>query len=423
MDKLIINGPNKLTGEIAISGSKNCALPVLFATLLTEKENIISNVPNLRDMDSTKKMLLHFGSKIQENHDSYFGSKWKVHSTSLVSEAPYDLVRKMRASFLSLGPLLARLGVARVSRPGGCAIGARPINYHLSAFKDLGANIEEAAGYVEASAKKLIGNKICFPFASVGATENAIMAATLARGETCIENAAKEPEIIGLCNALRTMGAEISGDGTSKILIQGKDNLGGMDFKIPPDRIETATYLIATQMCGGKVKLKNTDSDHVSIIIDNLKKTGAKVTTTDSEIEVESSSEINAVDIKTSIYPGFPTDVQAQWMSLMCLSNGVATIEESIFENRFMHVPELKRLGADLNVSGSLVQVKGKGRESLKGAPVMATDLRASASLVLAGLVSSGETEIKRIYHLDRGYESMEVKLRALGASVERDVE
>jgi UDP-N-acetylglucosamine 1-carboxyvinyltransferase len=427
MDRFVIQGGKRLQGSIEVGGSKNCALPVLFATLLSPAKHRVSGVPKLRDMESTLSMLVHLGCKVDQHHSRAFGSDWAIDATRLSeSEAPYDLVRKMRASNLCLGPLLARTGHCRVSLPGGCAIGARPMDLHLLAMEKLGAEVTQAGGYVEArlpkGQKRLKGATIRFPLVSVGATENAVMAATLAEGTTHIENAAREPELRDLCEALITMGAKISGHGTSEIIIEGVESLGAMNFRIPPDRIETATYLIATHMTGGDVMLVGARAGDMSEVIDRLSESGAQIESSDKGLHCKSDGRIKPVSVKTAPYPLFPTDVQAQWMALMSLAEGDSVITETIFENRFMHVPELVRMGAQLTILGSAVHVKGNPR-GLDGAPVMATDLRASASLVLAGLVAKGETAVKRIYHLDRGYESMELKLRSLGALVDRVAE
>lgn len=424
MDKFVVDGPVKLNGTIHAGGSKNCALPVVFATLLAEGKHKLKNVPRLADMEFCQRILVHFGCPIDQSFKDDFGCDWTVDATTVkTSEAPYDYVRKMRASFFCLGPLLARTGRARVSLPGGCAIGARPIDLHLMALEKLGATIEQASGYVEARhSGGLTGAHIIFPVVSVGATENALMAACLAKGTTILENAAAEPEVEGLAKALRGMGAQISGEGTSRIEIQGVDSLKPMDFKIPADRIEVATYLFGAQLTGGDVTVMGAEASDLELPLQLLEQSGATVERLKGGIRVIGSSEIKPVDITTKPYPGFPTDLQAQWMTLMTQARGGCTITETIFENRFMHVPELSRMGADLKVNGSSVQVHGKSG-NLHGAPVMATDLRASASLVLAALVAEGQSEIKRIYHLDRGYEAMEQKLRALGAKVERETE
>lgn len=415
-----------MVGTIEVGGSKNCALPVLFASLLAAEKHEIRGVPRLQDMESTLRMLVHLGAKVQQSHNNEFGADWIVDSTLVKerTEAPYDLVRKMRASILCFGPLLARFGYARVSLPGGCAIGARPIDLHLMAFEKMGAVVRQAAGYVEAEIPKelkgrLKGARVIFPMVSVGATENAVMAAALADGKTILENAAREPEIRELCVALKSMGAKIKGEGTSTIEIEGVKKLGAMNFKIPPDRIEAATYLIGAQMTGGKVKLLGAEAKDLEFVLEKLEESGAKIIRGQGFVECQASEKIKAVDIVTAPYPGFATDVQAQWMALMTQAEGDSVISETIFENRFMHVPELVRMGASLTVAGSNVRTRGT-RGKLEGAPVMATDLRASACLVLAGLVAKGETQVKRIYHLDRGYESMELKLRSLGADVER---
>lgn len=424
MDKFVIKGPVKLKGTIEAGGSKNCALPVMFATLLAEGRNNVRNVPRLADMEFSQRMLLHFGCPVEQRFHKDYGADWIVDATKVTnSEAPYDYVRKMRASFFCMGPLLARTGRARVSLPGGCAIGARPIDLHLLALEKLGATIEQQSGYVEAKSNgRLSGGKVFFPKVSVGATENALMAAVLASGPSVIENAAREPEIQALAVALRGMGAQIEGEGTSRIEIQGVVSLKPMNFTIPPDRIEVATYLIGAQMSGGDVTVKGADPADMELILDMLERTGASVERGKDWVRVIGSEKIIPVDVTTAPFPGFPTDVQAQWVTLMTQAEGDSMATETIFENRFMHVPELVRMGADLTISGSSVRIKGK-RGTLHGAPVMATDLRASASLVLAACVATGESEIKRIYHLDRGYETMEHKLQALGADVDRQID
>ena len=433
MDKFVIQGGKPLKGSIEVGGSKNCALPVLFATLLSPHKHRLTGVPKLRDMDSTLSMLVHLGCSIDQNHSRAFGTDWVIDATNLTGfEAPYDLVRKMRASVWCVGPLLARLGQARFSLPGGCAIGARSIDLHLMAFEKLGAEISQTAGYVEAKLpagqKRLRGTTIVFPMVSVGATANAAMAATLATGTTILENAAREPEVRDLCEALISMGAKISGHGSSRVTIEGVAELGPMQFRVPTDRIEAATYLIGAHLTGGDVTLKGARASDMDLILEKLRESGAKleiggaVGATPGWIRCQGTGQIKPIDIITAPFPGFPTDAQAQWMTLMSQASGDSVVTETIFENRFMHVPELCRMGAQMSIVGSTVRIKGKP-QSLEGAPVMATDLRASASLVLAGLVAHGETTVKRIYHLDRGYESMETKLRQLGAEVERIVE
>lgn len=422
MDKLVIRGPNKIFGDLRASGSKNAALPILFATILSDKKHIVKNVPCLHDMESSLKMLLHFGCHVEQRFETAFGAKWNIDSSAVKqAEAPYDLVRKMRASFFSLGPLLGRLGWGKVSLPGGCAIGARPVDLHLMAFEKLGASIEQVGGYVEIKAPggRLVGNKVVFPKISVGATENLLMAAVTARGETLIKNAAAEPEVRYLGEALKTMGAKIEGHGSNTIFIQGVDHLGAMDYEIPSDRIEAGTYLIAAQLLGGDLTLVNAPVEDLGIVFEKLRESGARLDIEGPSVRLIASEKIKPVSIVTEAYPGFATDLQAQWVALMTHADGDSAIDETIFENRFMHVPELIRMGGKYTIEGSHLKIHGKPG-ILTGAPVMATDLRASASLVLAGLAAQGETSIKRIYHLDRGYESMEVKFRSLGADIER---
>ena len=424
MDKFVIKGPKKLKGTIEAGGSKNAALPIMFATLLAEGKHSVRNVPRLADMEFSQRMLLHFGCPVDQRFHKSYGADWTVDASNIVSsEAPYDYVRKMRASFFCMGPLLARTSRARVSLPGGCAIGARPIDLHLMALEKLGADIVLTNGYAEASCKgRLKGGKVVFPKVSVGATENALMAAVLAQNSSVIENAAREPEIQSLAAALRGMGAQIEGEGTSRIEIQGVEKLRPMNFAIPPDRIEVATYLIGAQMSGGDVTVRGACASDMEVVLELLEQSGAKVERGPDFVRVIGSDKILPVDVTTAPFPGFPTDVQAQWITLMTQAEGDSLVTETIFENRFMHVPELVRMGADLTVSGSTVRIKGK-RGNLHGAPVMATDLRASASLVLAACVAEGQSEVKRIYHLDRGYETMEHKLEALGCDVDRQVD
>jgi UDP-N-acetylglucosamine 1-carboxyvinyltransferase len=427
MDRFVIKGPNRLVGTVDAGGSKNCALPVLFATLLAEGRHSVRGVPRLMDMESSQRMLVLLGCEVDQKFKHAFGSDWIVDASNLSSfEAPYDYVRKMRASNLCLGPLLARMGKAKVSLPGGCAIGARPMDLHILALERLGATIDQKGGFISAEVKnkdgRLHGAEIVFPLVSVGATENAVMAATLARGRTLLRNAAQEPEIVGLCEALLTMGAKISGHGTSTIEIEGVDKLRPMDFRIPADRIETATYLIGAHMTGGDVFVKGARAQDLTVPLQMLEQSGARIESSPEGVRCISDGNIKPVDATTAPFPAFPTDLQAQWLTLMTQAAGDSLVTETIFENRFMHVPELIRMGADLTVNGSAVRIKGKPK-SLEGAPVMATDLRASASLVLAGCAARGETSIKRIYHLDRGYESMETKLRQLGAQVERQTD
>lgn len=416
LDRVAMIGGKRLVGEVEASGAKNSALPVLISSILTSQPCRYTRVPNLEDIRTTFKLLSGLGAEVDDQLKS---NSVSIHAKSMSRfEAPYDLVRKMRASVVVLGPLLARLGKAKVSLPGGCAIGTRPIDLHLFGLEKLGAQIKLEQGYVLAEAKKLKGAKIHFDFPSVGATENVLMAATLAKGTSLISNAAKEPEIVDLADALRAMGAKITGDGTDQIEVQGVDQLNGCDFEILPDRIEVGTYLIAGAMTQGDVTVKRCNRSHLEAVITKLEEVGAEVQSTVDTIRIQMKSRPKACDVITQPYPGFPTDIQAQWMALMCVADGTSTISETIFENRFMHVPELLRLGADIQIRGNQATVVGK--EKLLGAPLMATDLRASASLILAGLVAEGKTIVNRVYHLDRGYERIEEKLRKLGASIER---
>ena len=414
MDKIIIHGGKKLQGTIAISGSKNAALPILVATLLTDEECVITNVPQLADISTTIALLTHIGKKVIQKEDRIVVSR----SKPLSSSAPYDLVRKMRASVLVMGPLAARLGNVKVSLPGGCAIGARPVDIHLQGFERLGAKINVCEGYIELKSQKLIGNKIAFRYPSVGATENLLLASVLAKGTTVIENAAREPEIEDLACVLNKMGAHVIGAGSKRIVITGTDSLRGFTHSVSPDRIETATYLIAAAITKGDVTLTNTDASFLTEVIDKLVQSGVRITSTSTGIRATWVKPLKPVSIKSEVYPGFPTDVQAQWMALMTTAQGESRIQETVFENRFTHACELQRLGADLKIMGHTVVVKGV--PGLSGAPVMVSDLRAGAALVLAGLVAKGKTEILRIYHLDRGYEHLEKKLRKLGAGINR---
>ncbi|MBA3031304.1 MAG: UDP-N-acetylglucosamine 1-carboxyvinyltransferase [Desulfobacteraceae bacterium] len=415
MDRIIIEGSRPLKGEVTISGAKNAALPILVAGLLTDETCTFTNMPALRDIESTKALLTHLGSKIEAQ-----GDRIQIQSASLNNpEAPYDLVRKMRASVLVLGPLVARLKKARVSLPGGCAIGERPINLHLKGLAQLGAEIELSHGYVEAAAPNgLKGADIYLDMATVTGTENLMMAAVLADGETVIRNAAREPEVVALADVLNGMGAKIQDAGTSAIRIQGVSSLHGTQCAIIPDRIEAGTFMVAAALTGGDVTLLNCDPTHLSASINKLRLTGATVIAKDRTLRVTGGDRIESIDLKTQPYPGFPTDMQAQFMVLMTVAKGLSVISETIFENRFMHVSELKRMGADIKISGNAALIKGVS--GLSGAPVMASDLRASASLVLAGLVASGTTEVNRVYHLDRGYEALEKKFAGVGAAIKR---
>lgn len=414
MDKIVIQGGRTLKGEVRISGAKNAALPILVSSLLTDGWNTYSNVPDLKDIQSTKLLLSNLGARIETDGDII-----RIDSGGVCNhEAPYDLVRKMRASILVLGPLVARLKKARISLPGGCAIGARPINLHLKGLERLGASIELKHGYVEASADCLKGNEIYLDIATVTGTENLMMAAVLAKGITVLRNAAREPEVIALADVLNKMGAKIEGAGTSVITIQGVSTLHPVSVSIIPDRIETGTFMISAALTGGDVTLLGCEPDHLKATIHKLRLSGVRITIEGKRIRVLGGDEILSVDIKTLPYPGFPTDMQAQFTVLMSVANGLSIISETIFENRFIHISELRRMGADIKISGNTAMITGV--PTLSGAPVMATDLRASASLILAGLVAEGTTEVNRIYHLDRGYETIEKKFARLGAAIKR---
>ena len=415
MDSIVVVGGKKLSGTIGTSGSKNAALPILFSTLLADGVHRFDNVPALRDIDSTELLLAALNCDVERNDHSMR----VIVKPPVKAEASYDLVRKMRASILCLGPLLARYGEARVSLPGGCAIGSRPIDLHVETMRRLGAEIDIEEGYVVARAGRLKGDRILFEKLTVGGTENALMAATLAKGTTIIENAAKEPEVVDLARYLKTMGAKIDGEGTSVITIEGVDELVPGRHTIVADRIEAGTLLLAAAITGGDVRVENCEPEHLRSLIEHLITCGFKVTSDKTSISISACDSWKATDISTAPYPGFPTDLQAQFMALMTQAEGTSVITEGIFENRFMHVQELVRLGADISPMSQVAVVRGR-RGGLSGAPVMVTDLRASASLILAGLVAKGETRVNRIYHLDRGYEHLEEKLRSLGADVTR---
>jgi UDP-N-acetylglucosamine 1-carboxyvinyltransferase len=418
MDKIIIEGGKKLEGTLTISGAKNSALPILFATLLTNDKCTVENVPDLADIDTTISFLNFIGKKTKHNGALVIAEK----SKTLKHIAPYDLVRKMRASVLIMGPLLARLKQVDVSLPGGCAIGARPIDIHLEAFKKMGAKINMEGGYLKCSAPEgLKGANINFRFASVGATENVLLAAVLALGTTKIINAAREPEIIDLANVLNKMGANIEGAGTSEITIKGVETLSGFTHSVIGDRIEAATYMIAAAVTKGDVTLTGINPAYLTEVTQCLKKAGLQITETDNSIHAKWAKPLKPLDITTEVYPGFPTDVQAQWMALMCLTGGKSKVVETVFENRFLHVSELLRFGANLTIEGNTVHIKGV--ETLSGAPVMVSDLRAGAALVLAALAAGGKSIISRIYHLDRGYENLEKKLKKLGAVIKRQAD
>ena len=416
MEKLKIIGGNKLSGSISCSGAKNAALPMLAATILSDQPITFKNLPYLQDITTMFEILGSMGADITLNESMDF-----IISTSTLHdfEARYELVKTMRASILVLGSLVARHGFARIALPGGCAIGTRPVDFHLDALEKLGAKIELKNGYIEATAKKLIGCEINFPGVSVTGTENIMMAAVLAKGQTVLRNVAKEPEVEDLANFLNSMGAKVIGAGTDEIVIDGVDDLNGAEFSIPADRIEAGTYLIAAAITGGDVTISNVQAPRMNNILDKLKLSGASINIGDDYIQlIMKEDSILPVDISTAPFPGFPTDMQAQFTVLNAVSNGSSVVTENVFENRFMHVQELNRMGCDINVKGSNAFIKGV--ESLNGAPVMATDLRASASLILAGLCANGETIVDRIYHIDRGYERIEEKLSYLGADITR---
>jgi UDP-N-acetylglucosamine 1-carboxyvinyltransferase len=415
MDSMLVKGGKKLNGEVNVSGAKNSALPLLFSTLLAEGEHIFHNTPKLKDIESTCQLLNLFGCETR--HDD---NVLRVKVNKLKSlEANYDVVRKMRASILCLGPLVAKYGEAQVSLPGGCAIGTRPIDLHLEGLKNLGAEIVQESGYVLAKAKKLIGGEILFEMATVGGTENLMMAASLAEGTTRIENAAKEPEIVDLANYLNKMGAKITGAGTSIITIVGVNSLKPAEHEVIADRIEAGTLLIAGAITGGEVTVSKCAPEHLPALLEKMRESGFKISTTKTSMTVHACKNWRGVDVTTAPHPAFPTDLQAQFMALMTQAEGTSVISETVFENRFMHVQELVRLGANITPKTRVAVVRGTPG-GLQGAPVMATDLRASACLVLAGLVAKGETRVNRIYHLDRGYERLEDKLTSLGADIKR---
>ena len=415
MDKIKITGGKKLHGEVNISGAKNAALPLIASSILVNGKTCFTNVPDLMDITSIRLLLEDLGARCTPSRGGL-----EVDGSCINKiEAEYDLVRKMRASILVLGPLVARFGHAKVSLPGGCAIGARPVNMHLSGLEALGATIRIDHGYIEAKAAKLIGNDIYFDMPTVTGTENLMMAATLAKGTSILRNAAREPEIAALADALNLMGAKIQGAGTANITIEGVKNLSPVDVRIIPDRIETGTFMVAAAATGGDVLIKGCEPDHIGGIINKLKATGCIIETFTDSVRVIRNKPIKSVDIKTLPYPGFPTDMQAQFMTLMTIAQGNSVIHESIFENRFIHANELLRMGADISISNSNFAMV-KGVKKLQAAQVMASDLRASASLVIAGLIARGTTVISRVYHMDRGYEAIEKKFSMLGADIER---
>jgi len=417
MDKIVVQGGKKLKGVISVGGSKNAVLPIMTSTLLANGCYKINNVPNLRDVKTMSDLLQTIGVEVSQGDHSL-----TIHSKECTSlEAPYRLVKTMRASIYVLGPLISRFGYGKVSLPGGCAWGPRPVNLHLENLQKLGAQIEIDKGYIVAKAKRLKGAKLSFDIPSVGATGNLMMAATLAKGTTIIDNAAKEPEIINLAIFLQKMGALINGIGTEHLEIEGVDTLQSADINVIPDRIEAGTFLVAAHMTGGDVRLNNTCSGHLSAVIHKLRESKAEIKEGKDWIHLQSDGNILPVDITTAVYPGFPTDMQAQWMALMSISNGSSIVTDTIFLDRFTHIAELHRLGAKINLDHNAATIQGV--DSLSGAQVMSTDLRASASLILAGLVAKGRTDISRVYHIDRGYERIEKKLKVLGASIWRGQE
>ena len=414
MEKLIIEGGISLNGTIPVRGSKNASLPILFASILADSEVTYTNVPRLRDITTTTKLLNVLGCPAERRDDGSI----VVKPGALVPEAPYDLVKTMRASVLVLGPLLARLGKAKVALPGGCAIGARPVDQHLKAMEKMGAVFDLEDGYIIGRCNQLRGADITFDMPTVGGTENVLMAATLAKGETTLHNAAREPEIADLANFLNACGAKISGQGTDVLHVQGVDSLSGCTYKVMADRIEAGTFLVAAAISGGEVFIENCPAQELTATMAKLSDMGVILQKQENGVLVKRSNHLRGIDVTTRPHPGFPTDMQAQIMALMALADGASTVDETIFENRFMHVPELNRMGADIKISGGKAFIRGVKR--LTGAPVMASDLRASASLVLAGLTATGKTEIQRIYHLDRGYERIEERLNAIGARIRR---
>jgi UDP-N-acetylglucosamine 1-carboxyvinyltransferase len=423
MDRILIRGGNRLAGKLPISGAKNSALTLMPCALLTEEPVTLRNLPRLADVDSFGHLLNQLGAstQIEGSRPEDFGRVMTMRAGKLTSsEAPYDIVRKMRASILVLGPLVARAGEATVSLPGGCSIGNRPIDLHLKALEAMGAQIEVAAGYVRARAPggRLSGGRVTFPIVSVGATENAVMAAVLAKGGTVIENAAREPEIVDLCNLLLAMGASMSGVGTETLEIEGVDRLHGATYRVMPDRIEAGSYACAVGIAGGAVELVGIKADDMRATVAALINAGVSVEEKGNSLHVSSDGKLKPLTLSTAPFPGFATDMQAQFMAMLCKAQGASVLTETIFENRYMHVPELARMGADIQVRGRTAVVRGV--DHMVGAPVMATDLRASMSLIIAGLVADGQTEVSRVYHLDRGYERLEEKLQAVGADIER---
>jgi UDP-N-acetylglucosamine 1-carboxyvinyltransferase len=414
MDKIIVRGGERLIGEVGVSGSKNATLPIFASCLLSKGDNRFFNVPDLRDVQTIIKVLKNLGVNVSEE-----GGVYRIDATDVSNdEAPYDLVKTMRASILVLGPLVARMKKAIVSLPGGCAIGARPINLHLMGLEAMGAKIELSHGYIEAKADVLKGANISFDTVTVTGTENLMMAAALAKGKTSLQNAAMEPEVVDLANVLNKMGAKINGAGTSVIEIEGVEGLHAVEHRVIPDRIEAGTLMVAAGLTRGNIKILHCPFSEMEMVVHKLRESGMEIESEGDGVRAVGTKRIRSVDVKTQPYPGFPTDMQAQFMVLMSLARGLSVISETIFENRFIHVSELRRMGADVRIQGDSAIIQGV--ESLSGAPVMATDLRASASLILAGLASEGVTEVSRVYHLDRGYEGLDKKLAKLGANIKR---
>ncbi len=418
MDRIVITGGSRLSGDVRVSGSKNASLALMAASLLAEGETVLRNVPRLRDVDAMLDLLSALGTPARwDERDPHSvridGGRVKSH------EAPYDLVRKMRASFLVLGPLVARFGVARVSEPGGCAIGVRPVDQHLKGLEALGARIRLDHGYVEATADRLAGSRVAFDIVTVNGTQNVLMAAALAEGETVLENAAREPEVVELADALVRMGADIEGAGTDRIVVRGVPTLRAIDHDVSGDRIEAGTLLAAGAITGGDVRVRGMAPSLLDATAEKLRETGAEIALEGDALRLQAPARPRGTRLVTAPYPGFPTDMQAQLMAVLCVAEGSSIVTETIFENRFMHVPELQRMGADIALDGRSAHVRGVSK--LMGAPVMATDLRASAGLVVAALAAEGETVVNRVYHIDRGYERLEAKLRSLGAAIRRE--
>tara|TARA_B110000444_G_C18831821_1_gene593666 strand:+ start:558 stop:1808 length:1251 start_codon:yes stop_codon:yes gene_type:complete len=414
MESIIINGKNKLEGSVSISGAKNAVLPIMAAALIPKGVSIISNVPDLKDTRTMVKLLEEVGAKVVFNNNILTIDSINAHNP----EASYELVKTMRASFYVLGPLISRFGKVKVSLPGGCAWGPRPVDYHLKGLEELGAKITLDEGYIMAESEKLIGSEIEFDFPSVGATGNLIMASVYVSGKTIIKNAAKEPEIVQLCEYLVKMGANIEGAGTKQVIIRGVKKLQAADITVIPDRIEAGTFLIAGAIMGD-ITIKNVNPNHLTLVIRYLRAVGSEVEIKNNQISIKKSNKIKPINIETNVYPGFPTDLQAQWVSLMVLADGNSSIVDNVYKDRFSHVPELSRLGANLKVENNKILIHGV--KKLKGAKVMSTDIRASASLIIAGLAASGKTNISRVYHIDRGYENIEQKFRGLGAKINRE--